>query len=186
MINKKITALILGILVLFICAYSYAQYSTTNFNNTINNSTVKKNSTASKVKFNTTLSYIQKKTQNGTSITNKENYVTITHKGPTKTQKRGNDIIINYTIENKGNNTVYVVTVWNWDVEKFFGTLKPGETIKSSYSIYLPTDEDFIEMTGDVQDMENPCYVGSIEVWFKDSKGVSHVAKSNHFSIKWI
>ncbi len=123
----------------------------------------------------------------GQKHTAKENDVTVIQKGPTTPQKRGTEVPIYCTITNKGKNTIYETEIIanNGDDTKYLGTIKPGETRKYTYMLYIPTDEDFISWMGNSYELENPWDVGVYHIVFKDKKGVLHKKNSNSILIKW-
>jgi len=175
--NKKI--LIISVCVI-ICLVSFNQaYTTTNGTITANtNISTPINHT------NENIGIYKQQTQNMNS--NKKNYVIATHKGPNKS-KTGNYVPIYCSITNKGVNTIYNVKAWSqvfMNYNKIFGTLKPGETKKFTYMLYIPKNSDPTDIP-DSRPLPNPYYIGGFHVTFKDAKGVVHTTTSNSIKIKW-
>ena len=113
--------------------------------------------------------------------TNKNVNVVVTLKSPDKPQKRGKVVCIPYSVTNNMKDKVYNVYVGNVDFNRYIGVLKPGQTKRGVYKLYIPTDEDeFGEVNPD-----NPWDVGGIHVTFNDKRGIAHKVTSNPIKIKW-
>jgi archaellum component FlaF (FlaF/FlaG flagellin family) len=107
----------------------------------------------------------------------KDNDVVVTQKGPTSPQKKGTKALIEYTIINKGKNSVYEVNIGGQHFNKNFGALNPGQTIKFTYMMYIPTDDDVASEIGEI--LPNPLEIGGVDLSFMDNKHVYHSVQSN-------
>ncbi len=111
----------------------------------------------------------------------------ITQKGPNAPQKRGTSVPVYYVVTNKGKKTIYNAKVGGqvFEEDKNIGTLKPGQTKRYKYMLYIPTDKDLAEWYegGNVK-LTSPLMVGGIELSFTDDKGVLHGMQSNSIEIK--
>jgi hypothetical protein len=176
--NKKIV--IISICVIICLAGLIYAYTIVKENKTANNEILKSE--------HATYENIQENKEQTQPInSDKENDVIATQKGPDKPQKIGTYIPIYCSINNRGSNTIYDVNAGSQafkNMNKNFGTLKPGETKKFTYMLYLPKTSDHIDIL-DNKPLPNPFYIGGFLIDFKDGKGVVHVTTSNSIKIKW-
>lgn len=174
--KRWIIVLIFVILGLTIFTYGYTQQSQyIKQNNTIANDTVQNVTPNSTVQ------------NNKTDVSGaRYNGITITQKGPSAPQKRGKSVSISYTITNNGKNTIYNAKVGGqvFEEEKNIGTLKPGQTKKYTYGVYIPTNKDLAEWYDSNVKLTNSLMIGGIELSFIDDKGISHGVQSNSIEIK--
>ena len=134
---------------------------------------------------------IQNTAQNSTVQENKTNVndsakyndISITQKGPTEPQKRGISVPIHYTVINNGKSNIYDVEVWSEDFGKYIGNLKPGQTKKYTYMLYIPTNKDLATWYDSSVKLNSPFEIGGIYLSFKDSKGIMHRIQSNSIEI---
>lgn len=177
--KRLLVVLIFAVLGLAVLTYGYTQQGQyTKQNNTIQNSTVQ-NTTQN----NTVQNNNRQTNLNGTA---KDNDVVITQKGPTVPQKRGVNVLIHYTVANEGKNTVYNAKVGGqvFEEDKNIGTLKPGQTEKYTYVVYIPTNKDLAEWYDSNVKLTNSLMIGGIELSFTDDKGILHGVQSNSIEIK--
>ena len=102
--------------------------------------------------------------------------------------KAGTLVPIQYTVTNNGKNIVYDVVLDHPILKgcyKDFGALKPGESKKFTYMLYIPTDSDMEEDMPGSGGLPNPWNIGDFDVNFKDANGVVHTMTSNSIEVKW-
>jgi hypothetical protein len=167
--DRKITILILVIVICLIAGATAIVFTT----NTVNNSITQEQNTTQTNESNTsntTVSGIQ---------------VLATQKGPS-TAYKGENITINYTIANTGSQTVYNVKALDQNFVKTLGTLKAGESKNFQYTIHIPTDEEVQEDFGSNATVSNPFYIGGFAVTYTDAKGSTYSLNSNKLEIKLV
>jgi cytochrome c biogenesis protein ResB len=103
-------------------------------------------------------------------------------KGPNDAFK-GENITIQYTITNNGNQSIYNVSVMDQNFYKFLDTLQPGESQKFEEQIYIPTDQEVKEDFGSNATVSNPFFIGGVAVSYQDAVGNTYTVNSNSISI---
>lgn len=162
--DKRITALIVIVIILLVAgvvAFTYKSPAVTNNNTTVNN-----------VSTNTT-----NKTEQIKVVANQT--------GPA-TAKKGENVTINYTVSNQGNEIVNNVKAQDQNFENTIGSLKPGETKNYQYQLHIPTDKEVQEDFGPNGTVSNPLFVGGFAVSFTSLNGTSHTINANSLEIKLI
>lgn len=111
--------------------------------------------------------------------------IVATQKGPAEAHK-GEYITIQYAITNNGAKTVYDVSVTSQNVDKYLGTINPGETRTFKSKINIPTDQEIKQDFGPDATVSNPFFIGGFAVIYKDDNGNEHTAKSNSLEIPFL
>jgi hypothetical protein len=161
--DNRITALIIIVIVLLIAgvvAFTYTAPSAKT-----NNTTVNTNITNNNTAFGTTIKVFANQT------------------GPA-TAKKGDNITINYTITNKGEQAVYNVKTHAQNFDTTIGTLNPGETKNYQYKLHIPTDEEIQKDFNPNGTVSNPLFIGGFGVSFSDVNGSTHTINANSLEIK--
>ncbi|MGB8232405.1 MAG: CARDB domain-containing protein [Methanobacterium sp.] len=109
--------------------------------------------------------------------------VTANQTGPAKA-KKGDNITINYIVSNRGNQAVYNVKILDQNFDKTIGTLNPGETVKSQYTIHIPTDKEVQQDFDSNSTVSSPFFIGGFGVSFTDSNASTHTINANSLEIK--
>ena len=105
--------------------------------------------------------------------------------GPT-TSKKGDNVTINWTISNKGGQTVYNVKGTSQNFDATIGILKPGDTKSYQYTILIPTDAEVQQDFGPNATVSNPFFIGGFSVSYTNSDGSTHTVTSNSLEIKLV
>ena len=118
-----------------------------------------------------------------TSTTTKGIDIVANQTGPAKA-KKGDNVTINYTISNNGEQVVFNVKTNDQNFENTIGTLNPGETKNYSYVLHIPTDEEVQADFDSNATVSNPFFIGGFGVSFTDVNGSTHTINSNSLEIK--
>lgn len=130
---------------------------------------------------NTTVNNVTTNTSNVTS----EIKVVANQTGPS-TAKKGDNITINYKIENLGQQEVFNVKTNDQNFETTIGSLQAGETQNFQYKLHIPTDEEIQQDFDPNATVANPFFIGGFGVSFTDLNGSTHTINANSLEIKLV
>jgi hypothetical protein len=102
------------------------------------------------------------------------------------TAKKGDNITINYSISNLGQQEVFNVKVHDENFETTIGSLKAGETRNEQYKLHIPSDEEIQQDFDPNATVSNPFFIGGFGVSFRDLNGSTHTINANSLEIKLV
>lgn len=153
--------IVIIILVAGVVAFNYMGSTPSNNNTTVNNVTTNTSNVTTEIK------------------------VVANQTGPL-TAKKGDNITINYTISNLGQQEVFNVKTNDQNFETTIGSLKAGETQNFQYKLHIPTDEEIQQDFDPNATVANPFFIGGFGVSFTDLNGSTHTINANSLEIKLV